>query len=47
MSLATLLPALLSGNVVILKVPTLGGLAHILTMDAFVRVQSGIDRQID
>jgi glyceraldehyde-3-phosphate dehydrogenase (NADP+) len=32
---ATLLPALLSGNVVILKVPTLGGLAHILTIEAF------------
>ena len=34
---ATLLPALLSGNVVILKVPTLGGLAHILTMQAFAK----------
>ena len=32
---ATLLPALLSGNIVILKVPTLGGLAHILTIEAF------------
>ena len=32
---ATLLPALLSGNIVILKVPTLGGLAHMLTIEAF------------
>lgn len=32
---ATLLPALLSGNIVILKIPTLGGLAHILTIEAF------------
>lgn len=31
----TLIPALLSGNVLILKMPTLGGLAHILTMEAF------------
>ena len=32
---ATLLPALLSGNIVVLKIPTLGGLAHILTIEAF------------
>ena len=31
----TLIPALLSGNVVILKLPTLGGLAHIITMEAY------------
>lgn len=34
---ATLIPALLMGNVVILKLPTVGGLAHILTMDAFAK----------
>ncbi|KAL3764055.1 hypothetical protein ACHAW5_000530 [Stephanodiscus triporus] len=34
---ATLIPALLMGNVVILKIPTVGGLAHILTIDAFSR----------
>ena len=34
---ATLIPALLMGNVVILKLPTVGGLAHILTIDAFSR----------
>ena len=33
-SYAALIPALLMGNVVILKVPTIGGLAHMLTMDA-------------
>jgi glyceraldehyde-3-phosphate dehydrogenase (NADP+) len=32
---ATLIPALLMGNVVILKLPTVGGLVHILTIDAF------------
>jgi len=32
---ATLIPALLMGNVVILKIPTVGGLAHLLTIDAF------------
>jgi len=32
---ATLLPALLMGNVVILKIPTVGGLVHLLTMEAF------------
>ena len=32
---ATLIPALLMGNVAILKIPTVGGLAHLLTIDAF------------
>jgi len=32
---ATLIPALLMGNIVILKVPTIGGLSHLLTLDAF------------
>jgi glyceraldehyde-3-phosphate dehydrogenase (NADP+) len=32
---ATLIPALLAGNVVIMKLPSLGGLAHILTIEAF------------
>jgi glyceraldehyde-3-phosphate dehydrogenase (NADP+) len=32
---ATLIPALLMGNIVILKIPTIGGLSHLLTMDAF------------
>eukprot|EP01039_Chlorochromonas_danica_P009925 gene9925-10975_t len=32
---ATLIPALLMGNIVIMKLPTVGGLAHILTMEAF------------
>lgn len=34
---ATLIPALLMGNVAIMKIPTIGGLAHLLTMDAFAR----------
>ena len=34
---ATLIPALLLGNVVILKLPTIGGLAHILTMEIFAK----------
>ena len=34
---ATLIPALLMGNVVILKIPTVGGLAHLLTMEAFAK----------
>ena len=33
---AVLIPALLSGNVAIMKIPTIGGLAHILTMEAFI-----------
>ncbi|KAL7537655.1 hypothetical protein ACHAXR_007980, partial [Thalassiosira sp. AJA248-18] len=32
---ATLIPALLMGNVAILKLPTVGGLAHLLTIEAF------------
>jgi len=32
---ATLIPALLMGNVVLMKVPTVGGLVHLLTMEAF------------
>jgi glyceraldehyde-3-phosphate dehydrogenase (NADP+) len=31
----TLIPALLMGNVVIMKIPTLGGLAHVITMEAY------------
>lgn len=31
----TLLPALLMGNAVVMKVPSVGGLAHVLTMDAY------------
>ena len=34
---ATLIPALLMGNVVIMKIPTIGGLVHSLTMDAFAK----------
>lgn len=36
-SYATILPALLLGNIVILKIPTTGGLAHLLTMEAFAK----------
>jgi len=32
---ATLIPALIMGNCVVMKVPTTGGLAHFLTMEAF------------
>eukprot|EP00956_Cyclotella_meneghiniana_P035430 scaffold114941_cov40-Cyclotella_meneghiniana.AAC.1 len=32
---AVLIPALLMGNVVLLKIPTVGGLAHLLTLEAF------------
>jgi glyceraldehyde-3-phosphate dehydrogenase (NADP+) len=32
---ATLIPALLMGNVVVMKIPTIGGLVHLLTMEAF------------
>lgn len=32
---ATLIPALLMGNVCILKIPTIGGMVHLLTMQAF------------
>ena len=34
---ATLIPALLMGNVAILKIPTVGGLAHLLTIEAFAK----------
>lgn len=34
---ATLIPALLLGNVAVLKLPSVGGLAHILTMEAFAQ----------
>jgi acyl-CoA reductase-like NAD-dependent aldehyde dehydrogenase len=32
---ATMIPALLMGNIVILKLPAIGGLVHVLTMEAF------------
>jgi len=35
---ATLIPALLMGNIIILKIPTVGGLVHLLTMEAFNKV---------
>jgi len=35
---ATLIPALLTGNIVIMKVPTIGGLVHLVTMDAFSKI---------
>lgn len=31
----TLIPSLLMGNVVVMKIPTIGGLAHVLSMDAY------------
>lgn len=34
---ATLIPALLMGNVAILKIPKVGGLAHILTMEVYAK----------
>lgn len=34
---ATLIPALLVGNVAILKLPTIGGLAHMLTIDTYAK----------
>jgi len=34
---ATIIPALLMGNVVILKIPQVGGLAHLLTFEAFAK----------
>ena len=36
-SYAALIPALLMGNIVILKVPTIGGLAHMLTIEAIAK----------
>ena len=35
---ATLIPALLMGNVVIFKIPAIGGPSHLLTFDAFTKV---------
>jgi len=35
---ATIIPALLMGNVVILKIPAVGGLSHLLTFEAFSNV---------
>jgi glyceraldehyde-3-phosphate dehydrogenase (NADP+) len=32
---ATLIPALLAGNIIIMKIPNTGGLAHVLTMQAY------------
>lgn len=32
---AALIPALLMGNIVIMKIPSIGGLAHMLTMQAY------------
>mmetsp|Transcript_7842 Transcript_7842/g.9004 ORF Transcript_7842/g.9004 Transcript_7842/m.9004 type:complete len:582 (-) Transcript_7842:215-1960(-) len=34
---ATIIPALLMGNIVILKIPQIGGLAHLLTFEAFAQ----------
>lgn len=34
---ATLFPALLAGNIIIMKIPTLGGLVHMLTMEAYAQ----------
>jgi len=34
---ATLIPALLMGNVLILKIPQVGGLSHLLTFEAFAK----------
>lgn len=34
---ATLFPALLAGNIIVMKVPTLGGLVHMLTMEAYAQ----------
>jgi len=38
---ATLLPALLMGNVVVMKIPSVGGLVHLLTMEAFQKYTPG------
>jgi glyceraldehyde-3-phosphate dehydrogenase (NADP+) len=34
---ATLLPALLTGNICIVKIPAIGGLAHLLTLEVFAK----------
>jgi glyceraldehyde-3-phosphate dehydrogenase (NADP+) len=36
-SYATIIPSLLMGNIVIVKIPTIGGLAHLFTMEAFAQ----------
>ena len=36
-SYATIIPALLTGNIILVKIPTTGGLAHLLTMEAFAK----------
>ena len=36
-SYATIIPALITGNIIVLKVPAVGGLAHLLTMEAFAK----------
>jgi len=38
---ATLIPAMLMGNVVLMKIPSVGGLVHILTMEAFKKHTPG------
>ncbi|CAB9524852.1 N-succinylglutamate 5-semialdehyde dehydrogenase [Seminavis robusta] len=38
---ATIIPALLMGNIVVLKIPTVGGLVHFLTMEAFKVLPEG------
>ena len=35
---AALIPALLMGNVVVMKLPAIGGLAHVLTMEVYASV---------
>jgi len=34
---ATLIPALLCGNSVVMKIPNIGGLAHVITMEAYAK----------
>jgi len=38
---ATLIPAMLMGNIVLMKIPSIGGLVHILTMEAFQKHTPG------
>lgn len=37
-SYAAMIPALLTGNTILMKIPAVGGLAHLLTMEAFNKV---------
>ncbi|GAX10728.1 glyceraldehyde-3-phosphate dehydrogenase (NADP+) [Fistulifera solaris] len=37
-SYAAMIPALLTGNIILMKIPAVGGLAHLLTMEAFNKV---------